>query len=207
MPTTANVNAVAPAPAGNVTVAAGAQITSGKYGLIGLFGTNVTNSGTLSTDGGQVLMAAGEQVFLVPHSLDSGMIGLRAYVSALPNFYTTGIDDAVLFQKLAARTAQVGMVVRNDGLVEATAGNITIVGSTVQQDGIARAVTTLDSPGSIMIAGEDSTLSELLRRHQAARRHSRVRREQRHADRRRRQRHGRHRRLGRRLIASAHQRT
>ena len=158
VPTTTNVNAVAPAPAGNVTVAAGAQISSGKYGLIGLFGTNVTNSGTLSTDGGQVMMAAGEQVFLVPHSLDSGMIGLRAYVSALPNFYTPGIDDAVLFQKLAARTAQVGMVVRNDGLVEAAAGNITIVGSTVQQNGIARAVTTLDSPGSIMIAGEDSTL-------------------------------------------------
>ena len=144
VPTTANVNAVAPAPAGNVTVAAGAQIKSGKNGLIGLFGTNVTNSGALSTDGGQVLMAAGEQVWLVPHLLDVGMIGLRAYVSALPNFYTTGIDDAVLFQKLAARTAQVGMVVRNEGLVEATAGNITIVGSTVQQDGIVRAVTTLE---------------------------------------------------------------
>jgi filamentous hemagglutinin len=159
VPTTTNVNAVPPAPAGNVTVAAGAQIKSGKNGLIGLFGTNVTNSGTLSSDGGQVLMAAGEQVWLVPQLTDSGMIGMRAYVSALPNFYTTAIDDPVLFQKLAARTAQVGMVARNEGLVEVTAGNIGIVGSTVQQNGIARAITTLDSPGSIMIAGEDSTLS------------------------------------------------
>ncbi|WP_324615104.1 filamentous haemagglutinin family protein [Hyphomicrobium album] len=158
IPLTSDPDAPAAAPAGNVEVLAGAQITSGKHGLIGLFGTNVTNSGTLATDAGQVLLAAGEQVWLVPQNADSGMIGMRAYVSALPNYFTPGIDDPLLFEKLAARTAQVGMVARNDGLITADAGNITVVGSTVRQNGILRAVTTLDSPGSIMIAGEDSVL-------------------------------------------------
>lgn len=158
IPLTNDPEAPAPRIAGDVEVRKGAQITSGKHGLIGLFGTNVTNSGTLATDGGQVLLAAGEQVRLVPHSADSQMIGMRAYVSALPSYYTPGIDDPDLFQNLATRTAQVGMVVKNDGMIIADAGNITVVGSIVMQNGIMRAVTTLDSPGSIMIAGEDSAL-------------------------------------------------
>lgn len=161
IPLTENQQAPAPAVAGNVDVRKGAQITGGKQGLIGLFGTNVTNSGTLSTDGGQVLIAAGEQVRLVPHTADTKMIGMRAYVSALPSYYAPGgglLDDN-LFLHLAQRTAQVGMVVKNDGIITAEAGNITVVGSTVLQNGIMRAVTTLDSPGSIMIAGEDSFLT------------------------------------------------
>ncbi|WKA26110.1 filamentous haemagglutinin family protein [Bradyrhizobium roseum] len=159
VPRTTNVNALAPAVSGNVEVQAGARIASGKNGLLGLFGTNVTNAGTLATDGGQVMLAAGEQVWLVPNSVDGGMIGMRAYVSALPNYYTPGIFDPALFQSLANRTAQVGMVVTNNGLIAAEAGNITVVGSTVAQNGVIRAITTLDAPGTILIAGEDSFLT------------------------------------------------
>jgi filamentous hemagglutinin family protein len=158
VPQTLSVNAPAPAVGGNVDVRKGAQITTGTNGLIGLFGTNVTNSGTLATKGGQVLIAAGEQVRLVPQAAGS-LIGLRAYVSALPSYYNTAIFDPAYFEHLAVRTAQVGMVVTNDGMITAEAGNITVVGSTVMQNGILRAVTTLDSPGSIMIAAEDSFLT------------------------------------------------
>ncbi|MDC7787031.1 filamentous hemagglutinin N-terminal domain-containing protein [Rhodoplanes sp. TEM] len=155
---TTDPSAPPPAAAGDVLVEAGAEIASGQHGLIGLFGTNVTNRGTITTDGGQVLMAAGERIFLLPHDADTGMIGLRAYVSAATGYYTGYVDDAAYYAALAARTAEVGMVVRNDGLITADGGNVTLVGSTVAQNGIVRAVTTLESPGSIFLAGEDSVL-------------------------------------------------
>ncbi len=139
----------------------GAQLSTGKNGLIGLFGTNVTNSGTLATNGGQVLLAAGEQVRLVQPNDPRGVVGLQAFVSALPSYYAEGggVLNEQMFQHLAQRTALVGMVVKNDGMITAEAGNITVVGSTVLQDGLMRAVTTLDAPGSIIIAGEDSFLT------------------------------------------------
>lgn len=153
VPSTTNPNAAAPEIAGDVEVRAGAQITSGENGLVALFGPNVTNSGTIHSDGGQVLLAAGEQVVVVNAATD--MVGVRAYVSALPNFYVYG-NDATKIQQLLDRTALIGIVARNDGEIAVESGNVTMVGAAVEQAGFLRAVTTLEGGGTILLAGEHS---------------------------------------------------
>lgn len=61
--------------AGAVTVEAGAELTAASSGRVALFGGEVRNDGTLRADNGQVLLAAGQQIYLRASS-DNGMRGL-----------------------------------------------------------------------------------------------------------------------------------
>ena len=77
---------VSSVPTGDVTVQAGAQLSTstnglGTGGLIALIGPNVTNDGTISTPDGQTILAAGLQVGLAAHSAnDPSLRGLDVYI-------------------------------------------------------------------------------------------------------------------------------
>lgn len=74
--------------AGDITVQSGAILASpttasNSGGLIALYGSNVTNSGTISTPDGQTILAAGQQIGLAPHnSNDPSLRGLDVYVGS-----------------------------------------------------------------------------------------------------------------------------
>ncbi|MEI9999465.1 MAG: filamentous hemagglutinin N-terminal domain-containing protein [Verrucomicrobiota bacterium] len=73
-------------PAGNVTVQAGARLTSpatadGQGGRIALVAPNVVNQGTISTPDGQTILAAGLQVgFSAHNSNDPSLRGLDVFI-------------------------------------------------------------------------------------------------------------------------------
>jgi filamentous hemagglutinin len=73
-------------PTGDVTVQAGAQLTSptnaeNQGGRIALIAPNVTNHGTISTPDGQTILAAGLQVGFAAHDAnDASLRGLDVYV-------------------------------------------------------------------------------------------------------------------------------
>ncbi|MTD92716.1 filamentous hemagglutinin N-terminal domain-containing protein [Hyphomicrobium sp. xq] len=154
-PTNDSESSPAPYLPGDVTVEAGAQLKSGKQGLVALFGSNVTNRGSIETPSGQVLLAAGENVYLA-NSQTSGigaLIGLEAYVSARPESIQ-GVLGGLPAQY--ARTALLGMNAVNDGLIIADEGSIRMVGHKVVQNGALQALTTLNAAGGISLMAHDT---------------------------------------------------
>jgi filamentous hemagglutinin family protein len=108
----------APPPAGKigaVTVQKGAQISStqsgdGNGGRVMLVGPEVTNDGTISTPGGQTVLAAGNQVAIAAHaSNDPSLRGIDVWVGRV---------------ETDAGTAT------NSGIISAPTGAITIAGRT-----------------------------------------------------------------------------
>ncbi len=127
----------APPPAGKigaVTVQKGAQISStqsgdGNGGRVMLVGPEVTNDGTISTPGGQTVLAAGNQVAIAAHaSNDPSLRGIDVWVGRV---------------ETDAGTAT------NSGIISAPTGAITIAGRTVNQNGIADSTTSVSLNGRI----------------------------------------------------------
>ncbi len=119
---------------GNVTVQAGAVITSpagsgGNGGRITLVGTNVTNAGTISTESGQTILAAGLQVAFAAHDgADPSLRGLDVWIGAADEYSGTAI---------------------NAGIIEALTGNVSVVGRTVNQLGVIESSTSVSLNGRI----------------------------------------------------------
>lgn len=121
-------------PAGDVTVEAGAQIQTAPSpsvtaggGSVYLFGSNVTNNGTITTPNGQILLAAGSGVYLT----QSGDPDVRGVTANVDNGGT------------ATNTAQ--------GMLYAPTGNVSMVGLNVDQAGIALASTSVDQAGTVTL--------------------------------------------------------
>lgn len=118
-----------------VTVEAGARITTHNRGAAMLFGHNVVNRGTIASPDGQVIMAAGDSIYLARNYTPSGDIDpdLRGVLA--------GVDR--------------GGRVSNAGVIETDRGNITLVGKSVIQAGALAATTAARANGSIfLIAGD-----------------------------------------------------
>ncbi|HEY1607911.1 MAG TPA: filamentous hemagglutinin N-terminal domain-containing protein, partial [Paraburkholderia sp.] len=121
-------------PAGDVTVEAGAQIQTAQPlsvtaggGSVYLFGSNVTNNGTITTPNGQILLAAGSGVYLT-QSADADVNGV-----------TANVDNG----GTATNTAQ--------GLLYSPTGNVSMVGLNVNQSGVALASTSVDQAGAVTL--------------------------------------------------------
>lgn len=134
---------------GDVTVQAGAQIKTsvgadGNGGRIFLTGANVTNSGTLSSPAGQVILAAGLQVGVAAHnSSDPSLRGLDAYVGAV-------VDPA------SALTPYAGTVT-NNGLIEIARASALLTGKTIQQNGAIDSTTSVSLNGRVdLLANYDA---------------------------------------------------
>jgi len=126
---------------GAVTVEAGALIRTiapatvvEGGGYVMLLGGTVENRGTIITDRGQTILAAGDN------------FQVRAGYGTLANQSSTvrGSEVAVL---LDAGNAS-GRVV-NSGVIEAREGDITLAGQTVVQGGVAVATTSVNTRGTI----------------------------------------------------------
>lgn len=118
---------------GDVTVQAGATIST-PSGRIMLAAPNVTNSGTLTAADGQVVLAAGQKVYLQA-STDPGLRGLIVEVDG---------------GGTAANTAS--------GQISTPRGNTTLVGLAVNQSGRISATTSIAANGSVRLEAADNTL-------------------------------------------------
>ncbi|WP_027578949.1 filamentous haemagglutinin family protein [Bradyrhizobium sp. Ai1a-2] len=170
--------AVIGAPPGDVRVEAGAQIGIANGGKAMLFAPHVINAGHINVPDGQVIMAAGEQVYLMTSQAfgenERSVRGLDVAVSAPMRWVfnytqlqgaqgTAPIWDAftfdlktILFPEMAARVASVGYRVANDGIVQADRGNITVMARDIAQNGGMFASTALNNrDGSIRLRAWD----------------------------------------------------
>jgi filamentous hemagglutinin len=146
---------------GNVEVQPGAQLTApatadNAGGLVALIGPNVYNGGTISTEDGQTILAAGLQVGLVAHSSnDPSLRGLDAYVGAVvdPSGNVTAASGA-------AGTATNDMAPDGTmGLIEALHGNVTMVGQTVNQLGFINSSTSAALNGRVDLLADYGAIS------------------------------------------------
>lgn len=153
---------------GDVIVAAGAVIETESGGKAMMFAPHIVNSGTISASEGQIILAAGENVYL-HQSLD--VRGLDVAVSApsewLVNYYqidAARTDDWYSAQKfvpyvqsdimpaMQERAASVGYSVVNNGIVSSERGDITLQGRDIVQNGTLYATTALNNrSGSIRL--------------------------------------------------------
>lgn len=154
---------------GNVIVEAGAVIESHSGGKAMLFAPRIANAGTIRTPNGQVLLGAGENVWLADPKLNDGSTAIRGLdltVSSptefLPNYLllsravanpTPNNIYVAVMAEMDVRAASVGYRVSNTGAIEAPRGNITIKGREIQQNGTVIASTALNNQdGSINIS-------------------------------------------------------
>lgn len=119
-----------PVPGGVIQVEPGALLSSAKYGRIMLLAPEVENRGTLRTPDGQVILAAGERVW-VTDSDDDNLRGLMVEVD-------------------------VGGEVRNLGEILVERGNASLVGLAVNQGGRISAKTAVNLGGSIHLVARDA---------------------------------------------------
>ena len=149
---------------GDVIVERGAEIVSRSEeaaapGKIMLFGVNVENSGRLEADGGQVILAAGEDIFLTANQQlagsDLGNIrGIHVEVSTKQvagSVTNPSSPDFQRFQDLSRQRADfVGMRAVNNGEIVAGQGTVQMVGAAVEQNGDILATTGVrQRPGRI----------------------------------------------------------
>ena len=118
---------------GFVVVEDGAEIGVASGGRVLLFAPEVRNDGSIVAPDGQVLIAASEgKVYLSP-SEDSELRGLLVEV-------------------------EVGGVVQNDGSISSPRGNVTLMGASVNQNGLISATTSVQANGSIRLLAQDGAV-------------------------------------------------
>jgi filamentous hemagglutinin family protein len=128
------VSFLADAKVGDVTVQAGAIISSPTNaekvgGRVALIGANVTNHGSIATPDGQTILAAGLQVGFAAHnSSDPSLRGLDIYVGDVGTYAGT---------------------VTNDGLIDMPRGNVTMTGKVINQNGVITSSTSVAFNGRI----------------------------------------------------------
>ena len=138
--------------AGAVRVERGAQITTrdpatstAGGGYVLLLGNEVENAGSISTNRGQTLLAAGDDFVI------------RKGVGSDGNLTSTTRGNEVQALQVAGGSG----AVRNSGIIQAASGDITLAGRTVQQDGVLLASTSVDTRGTLHLkASEAVTLGE-----------------------------------------------
>ncbi len=156
---------------GFIKVFEGARITAGSQGRVMLIAPTVINKGNVQAPDGQVIAAAGTKVFLRSASAipaDANVRGLLVEVDSpagLSDFETanTGVKDGKLDgQTVALKDAARDKLghVTNLGELSTPRGNVTMVGYAVNQQGIARATTSVVSNGSIYLMAQDSATAQ-----------------------------------------------
>lgn len=119
---------------GDVVVQEGAVLTSpagsgGNGGRIMLVGPNVTNAGTISTESGQTVLAAGLQVGVAAHKgSDPSLRGIDVWVGAVGSY---------------------GGTATNTGIIEAYTGSTWMTGKSVNQLGVIDSTTSVSLNGRI----------------------------------------------------------
>jgi filamentous hemagglutinin len=115
-----------------ITVQPGAQLTAADGGRLLLAAPNVTNGGSLSAPDGQIVLAAGQSLYLQA-STNSDLRGLVVEVD----------NGGTAANQLT-------------GSLSAPRGNITLTGLMVNQDGRVSATTSVAANGSIVLQAADT---------------------------------------------------
>jgi filamentous hemagglutinin family protein len=129
------------APTGFVRVEQGASIKA-DGGAVYLFAPNVTNEGSISARDGQVILGAGEQIFLAA-STDPKLRGILIEVN------NPSVPDS-------DRLAPDSGIATNSGSIDVGRGNATIAGLAVNQLGRISATTSVALNGSIYLKARDN---------------------------------------------------
>ncbi len=131
-----------------VIVQAGAQISTplsstNNGGRVILIGPEVTNAGSISTPDGQTILAAGQQVALLPH--DTNDPSLRGF-----DVYIGSILAPAIGSNTVAGSVTTGTAI-NTGIIEADRGDIYMAGPIINQNGAMIATTSVSLNGRIDI--------------------------------------------------------
>jgi filamentous hemagglutinin len=132
----------APLASGSVRVETGATVTTAEGGQVLMFAPEVVNQGTISTPGGQTILAAGQSVFLAS-STDPNLRGLLVEV---------GVGGTVTNGASSDGGANLAGAV---GQIIAERGNVTLAGLAVNQLGRVSATTSVRQNGSILLQARD----------------------------------------------------
>ncbi|MEW6438757.1 MAG: filamentous hemagglutinin family protein [Pseudomonadota bacterium] len=131
--------AVVVEPGASIATKANGSQSDGGFVLIAA--PHVVNEGAITTPDGQAILAAGIGVSLLqPVSGGSSQL-------LIPEL--TGVVDVS-----GQDVTPVGTLI-NNGLVAATTGNVTLLGTNVRQSGIVEVTTSVSTPGSITISTVD----------------------------------------------------
>ena len=126
-----------------IVVQPGASLTTADGGRILLAAPVITNAGTLSAPDGQVVLAAGQTLYLQA-SDDSSLRGLIVEVD---NAGTLLAPPAGVVSGTVTNTAT--------GIVSAPRGNVTLTGLMVNQNGRVSATTSVAANGSVTLQAAD----------------------------------------------------
>lgn len=137
-------------PDNYVKVEQGAQISTSSGGRVFLVAKNVTNDGTLSSPDGQVVLAAGEKVYLADPSNEL----LYAIESNSQIPATRGLLVEVGGQNGEATNGSAGVI-------NTARGNTTIVGMAVNQNGRISATTSVSANGTVFLQARGNATTSL----------------------------------------------
>jgi filamentous hemagglutinin len=126
---------------GSITVQNGAQLTAASGGRLLLAAPNIDNAGSLSAPDGQIVLAAGQNIFLQA-SQDPSVRGLIVQVDG----GTTAANQLMGVTNEAA------------GNLSAPRGNVTLTGLMINQDGRISATTSVSANGSVTLEAADKPL-------------------------------------------------
>ncbi|MDR3663325.1 MAG: filamentous hemagglutinin N-terminal domain-containing protein, partial [Mycobacterium sp.] len=140
-------------PNAGVVVQAGAIITTADNvsgfdngGYVALIGPQVSNAGTITTSAGQIILAAGASVFLTEPASGSSTTSF-----SVANLLRMVNSNASLIYDPGTVSGGAYAINTADGILVSTRGNITLVGDTVEQLGVAEATTSITRAGSITL--------------------------------------------------------
>jgi filamentous hemagglutinin len=136
--------------AGGIDVQQGANISTSDGGQVFMFAPDIVNRGTISTPGGQTLLAAGSPVYLATSSDDN----LRGMLVEVGVGGTVTNGDSAANSGVADPSKLVGQII-------AERGNVTLAGLAVNQLGRISATTTVRENGSIRLQARDGGSIEL----------------------------------------------
>ena len=128
----------------DISIEKGATLSTTEDGQVFIFAPNIINEGTISTPGGQTVLAAGTSVYLYTNLLDSNLRGV---------FVELGVGGTVT--NGATDNAGVTDPAKLVGQIIAERGNVTLAGLAVNQLGRVTATTTVNENGSIRLQARD----------------------------------------------------
>ncbi|WP_081935627.1 filamentous haemagglutinin family protein [Burkholderia sp. 9120] len=138
---------------GDVTISPGASITThtngnvSDGGFVMIAAPNVNNGGKITADGGQVVLAAGIGVSLLPN------VG----ATTNPQVLLPELSGQIVMTDASGKTIDLtpAGTLTNTGIVQAARGNVNLLGSNVQQNGVVGVTTSVNTPGAITISTVD----------------------------------------------------
>ncbi len=137
-----------------VNVVSGATITTAQNGFAILAGGQVSQGGTITTPGGQTILAAGADLYLKP-PYSQALRGFTAEVNPL-----NVVQDWDASRREAISRGADANRVTNTGTITASFGNITLVGNEITQAGTLATSTSVTSNGSIRLLARDQVVAK-----------------------------------------------